>query len=166
LLSALCNGESFSPDCSIVPTVGVNIFSLSLEPKKSVHIRELGGALAPVWPTYLAVETAVIFVVDASDLFSLGMVATKLLETITVIEANAKRENKVGRLCLVWSKLDRGHSHTHKQTIRNILCLQDVVAASSLVITEVDWLMSSKGGLNQLEDWVRKATAGPPASAT
>lgn len=153
LLSALCEPSTFSRDSSIVPTVGVNIFTLNTGPKKAINIRELGGALSPVWPTYLATETAIIFVVDASDLFSTAMVAAKLVDCINLLEANAARDNKVGRLCLVWSKLDR--TETHVEKMRTVICLQEVVHNSSLVVTEVLWDVVTRSGLDQLEAWVR-----------
>jgi len=157
LLSALCQPASFSPDSAIVPTVGVNIFTLHTRHRKSVNIRELGGALSPVWSTYLSQESCLIFVIDSSDLSSSGLVASKLCDCIALLETNAVRDNKVGRLCLVWSKLDR--SYTHIQTIRSILCLQQVVHHSSLVVTEILWDLEKRTGLTQLEAWVTSVGA-------
>jgi len=109
LLSALCD-PSFQQDSYIVPTVGVNIFTLNIDSRTCATIRELGGALCAVWSSYIASETKLIFVVDSSDIASIALVATKLTECAALLEENSARENKVGRLCIVWTKLDRSAS--------------------------------------------------------
>ena len=94
LLSSLCD-PSFQQDTYLVPTVGINIFTLNTDSRTTVTIRELGGALCAVWSSYIASETKLIFVIDSSDLGSVALVATKLTECVTLLEENSARENKV-----------------------------------------------------------------------
>jgi GTPase SAR1 family protein len=154
LLSALCD-PSFQQDSYIVPTVGVNIFSLNIDSRTCTTIRELGGALCAVWSSYIASETKLIFVVDSSDIASIALVATKLTECAALLEENSARENKVGRLCIVWTKLDRSASQPAR--LREVLCLQQLLLDSTLVVTEVLWDSSTCAGLEEFRTWVLSA---------
>jgi len=156
LLSALCD-PSFEKDSNIVPTVGVNIFTLNIDSKACATIRELGGALCAVWPSYIASETKLIFVIDSSDIASIALVATKLTECVALLEENSARENKVGRVCIVWTKLDRSASQLPR--LREVLCLQQLLLDSTLVVTEVLWDPSTCTGLAELRSWVISAAA-------
>jgi len=156
LLSALCD-PSFEHDSYIVPTVGVNIFTLNIDSRTHATIRELGGALCAVWSSYIASETKLIFVVDSSDIASIALVATKLTECVTLLEDNSARENKVGRLCIVWTKLDRSASQIVR--LREVLCLQQLLLDSTLVVTEVLFDPSTCAGLAELRTWVTSAAA-------
>ena len=94
LLSSLCD-PSFQQDTNLVPTVGINIFTLNTDSRTTATIRELGGALCAVWSSYIASETKLIFVIDSSDLGSVALVATKLTECAALLEENSVKENKV-----------------------------------------------------------------------
>ena len=94
LLSSLCD-PSFQQDTYLVPTVGINIFTLNIDSRTTATIRELGGALCAVWSSYIASETKLIFVTDSSDLGSIALVATKLTECVALLEENSAKENKV-----------------------------------------------------------------------
>ena len=94
LLSSLCD-PSFQQDTYLVPTVGINIFTLNTDSRTTTTIRELGGALCAVWSSYIASETKLIFVIDSSDLGSIALVATKLTECVALLEKNSAQENKV-----------------------------------------------------------------------
>jgi len=156
LLSALCE-PSFQQDSYIVPTVGVNIFTLNIDSRTHATIRELGGALCAVWSSYIASDTKLIFVVDSSDIASIALVATKLTDCVALLEENSARENKVGRLCIVWTKLDRSASQLAR--LREVLCLQQLLLDSTLVVTEVLWDPSTCAGLAELRTWVTSAAA-------
>jgi len=146
LLSALCD-PSFEKDSYIVPTVGVNIFTLNIDSRACATIRELGGALCAVWSSYIASETRLIFVIDSSDIASIALVATKLTECVALLEDNSAQENKVGRLCIVWTKLDRSASQVfcHVLDVIASLAPNPVVAQSpthpallALSVTKID----------------------------
>jgi len=156
LLSSLCD-PSFQQDTYLVPTVGINIFTLNTDSRTTATIRELGGALCAVWSSYIASETKLIFVIDSSDLGSIALVATKLTECVALLEENSAKENKVGRVCIVWTKLDRSSSQLAR--VREVLCLQQLLQDSTLVVTEVFWNPSTCTDLSELRNWVLSATA-------
>jgi len=161
LLSALCD-PSFERDSCLVPTVGINLFTLNIDSRTSATIRELGGALCAVWSSYIASETKLIFVVDSSNIASISLVATKLTECIAHLEENSARENRVGRLCIVWTKLDRSACQVAR--LREVLCLQQLLQDSTLVVTEVHWDPRTSAGLSELRSWVISAAASDNAS--
>jgi len=163
LLSSLCD-PSFNQDAYLVPTVGINIFTLNTDSRTTTTIRELGGALCAVWSSYIASETKLIFVIDSSDLGSIALVATKLTECVALLEENSAKENKVGRVCIVWTKLDRSSSQLAR--VREVLCLQQLLQDSTLVVTEVFWNPSTCTDLSELRNWVLSATASDSSVKT
>lgn len=55
-----------------LPTVGVELHTISLNPEQSVNIREIGSALSSRWDSYLPECSHIIFVIDASDFGNLA----------------------------------------------------------------------------------------------
>jgi hypothetical protein len=53
---------------STVPTVGTNLVTVRFGNQKETTIREVGGALAPIWRSYYSGIQKIIYVVDASNL--------------------------------------------------------------------------------------------------
>jgi len=147
--------SSFPPDTSLVPTVGVNLYTLP-SPGGGITIRELGGALAPAWPSHLAGETRLLYLVDSCDLHSCGLVATQLVALMALLEDTAARENRVGRLCIVWTKVDRSSSQVAKY--RGLLLLPSLIQHSTLVVTEVQWGAGTGAGLQGVREWVTAAS--------
>ena len=70
-------GEHHIPiDADVVPSIGVDISNLPLDKTKTVQIKEVGGAMMPLWPTYLKGAAALMYVVDISDAYQLAASAT------------------------------------------------------------------------------------------
>jgi glucose dehydrogenase len=53
---------------STVPTVGTNLVTLRCGKQKEITIREVGGAMAPIWGSYYYGIQRIVYVVDASNL--------------------------------------------------------------------------------------------------
>ncbi|KAG1681754.1 Cytochrome B5-like protein [Nymphon striatum] len=51
-----------------IPTIGSNILHIELFKKKNVSVCELGGQMAPVWPSYYKDHKKIMFVIDASSM--------------------------------------------------------------------------------------------------
>ncbi|KAJ8936539.1 hypothetical protein NQ314_012279 [Rhamnusium bicolor] len=82
LLKNLQNNNNIDSTTTAVPTMGTNIFNIKIE-EKCYEIREIGGAMAPIWSMYLNDVNKVIYVVDASNLCQISA-ACVLLYTILV----------------------------------------------------------------------------------
>jgi hypothetical protein len=66
---------------STVPTVGTNLVTVRFGNQKETTIREVGGAMAPIWRSYCSGIQKIIYVVDASNLCQIAAAAV-LLYTI------------------------------------------------------------------------------------
>ena len=40
-------------DADVVPSIGVDISNLPIDKTRNIQIKEVGGAMMPLWPTYL-----------------------------------------------------------------------------------------------------------------
>lgn len=94
LLKKLQNKEVIDITSDPTPTVGVNLFNIILgEPPREITIREVGGAMAPIWRNYYPGVKQVIYVVDTSNLCQIsaagtmfyGILADPLLKKAKVI---------------------------------------------------------------------------------
>ncbi|XP_028912601.1 ADP-ribosylation factor-like protein 16 isoform X4 [Ornithorhynchus anatinus] len=63
------------------PTVGTNLTDLVVQRK--MVVRELGGRMAPIWPSYYGSARAVMFVIDASDPTQLSSSCAQLLSVLS-----------------------------------------------------------------------------------
>lgn len=66
-----------------LPTVGVELHTISLSPEQSVNIREIGSALSSRWENYLSESSHIIFVIDASDFGNLASSMVLLHELLS-----------------------------------------------------------------------------------
>ena len=82
----------FSTD--VVPTIGVNVDSVRVGKKATLKLREVGGAMKPLWPTYLKACAATVYCVDVSTESTL---AASAVEMARLAEAEALR----AKPCLV-----------------------------------------------------------------
>ena len=44
-------------DADVVPSVGVDIVNLAIDKSRSLQLKEVGGAMMPLWPMYLKLQT-------------------------------------------------------------------------------------------------------------
>ena len=71
-----------------------------MDKNKAVQIKEVGGAMMPLWPTYLKGAAALIYVVDVSDAFQLAASATAFHHLCGLPAMSDKR------VLLLWNKTD------------------------------------------------------------
>lgn len=96
LLKALQNTNTIDDTTTTVATVGTNIFYIKIGEKNYV-IREMGGAMAPLWSKYFDDIDKVIYVVDASNLCQISaagvllytVLANPLLQKAKVLYLNS-----------------------------------------------------------------------------
>ena len=94
-------GEHHTPiDADVVPSIGVDISNLPLDKTKTVQIKEVGGAMVPLWPSYLKGAAALMYVVDVSDAYQLAASATAFHHLCGLPAMRDKR------VLLIWNKID------------------------------------------------------------
>lgn len=81
LLKKLQNWEAVDTMSSTVPTIGTNLVAVPLGNRKEITIREIGGAMSPIWRNYYYGIESIMYVVDASNLCQISA-AGVLLYTI------------------------------------------------------------------------------------
>ncbi|XP_071672669.1 ADP-ribosylation factor-like protein 16 isoform X3 [Patagioenas fasciata] len=74
------NTELGAPPATL-PTVGTNLSDLRL-PRRA-RLRELGGCMGPIWPSYYGECSAVLFVVDAANPTQVSSSCVQLLSVLS-----------------------------------------------------------------------------------
>ena len=89
-------------DADVVPSIGVDISNLPLDKKAdgNIQIKEVGGAMMPLWPTYLKGAAGLIYVVDIADASQLAASATAFHHLCTLPAMKDKPT------LLLWNKTD------------------------------------------------------------
>ncbi|XP_023204800.1 ADP-ribosylation factor-like protein 16 isoform X3 [Xiphophorus maculatus] len=67
---------------STLPTVGTNLTDLTLK-KKKVTVREIGGCMGPIWPSYFQDCFSVIFMVDSANIVQISSSCVQLLSVLS-----------------------------------------------------------------------------------
>lgn len=94
LLKNLQNEKAVDDTTSSVPTVGVNIFNIKCSNASIVTIKEVGGAMAPLWSQYFPGIKRIIYVVDASDLCQISAAGVLLYSLLVHPDLSNARVNK------------------------------------------------------------------------
>ncbi|KAK3511407.1 hypothetical protein QTP70_007333 [Hemibagrus guttatus] len=74
-----------------LPTVGTNLTDLTLR-KRRVTVRELGGCMGPIWPSYFRDCTSVIFMVDSANI---TQISSSCIQLLCVLSAEPLRSASV-----------------------------------------------------------------------
>ncbi|KAJ8963487.1 hypothetical protein NQ318_018970 [Aromia moschata] len=153
LLKKLQNYDSIDSTTTAVPTMGTNIFNVKIE-DRVYEIRELGGAMAPLWSMYLNGVDKVIYVVDASNLCQISA-ACVLLYTILVNPALKNAE-----FLLVLTKMDLSYRQMRNEALLMLQMkrLQKEVR-QNITIAEASAINGE--GRNEILKWITKNY--PPA---
>ncbi|XP_060535581.1 ADP-ribosylation factor-like protein 16 [Cylas formicarius] len=110
LLKKLQNIDAVDNTTSAVPTVGTNIINLKVA-DKLYTIRELGGAIAPMWPNYFVNVGKLMYVVDASDLCQISAAGVLLYTTLV------NPLLKGAKFLLVLSKMDTSYRQMRNEAL-------------------------------------------------
>lgn len=130
-----------------IPTVGTNIEALDLGSKRKVTIRELGGAMAPIWVQSYDDCRCVIFMIDRSNVMHLSASTILLLEALS---ANALRNKP---FLLVLGKSDLPDIVSLRET-NNILRLDDMKQTSSQSIDISEASGYNGDGIQYILEWI------------
>ena len=129
-----------------VPTVGTNIEALELN-KRKVTVRELGGAMAPIWEESYEDCKCVVFVMDRSNTMNLPASTILLLEALS---ADALQKKP---FLLVLGKSDLPDIVSLRET-SNILRLDDMKHTCSQSIDIIEASCYNGEGIQYILDWI------------
>ncbi|KAJ8924085.1 hypothetical protein NQ315_006866 [Exocentrus adspersus] len=150
LLRNLQSNGNIDSTTTAVPTMGTNIFNVKIE-EKTYEVRELGGAMAPIWSMYLNDIVKVIYVVDASNLCQISA-ASVLLYTILVNPALRNAE-----ILLVLSKMDVSYRQMRNEALL-MLQMKRLQKEVKQNITIMEASAISGEGRKEILNWIKEKT--------
>ncbi|XP_020787885.1 ADP-ribosylation factor-like protein 16 [Boleophthalmus pectinirostris] len=136
---------------STLPTVGTNLIDISLKRKKKVTLRELGGCMSPIWPSYYSDASSVIFMVDASNT---SQISSSCIQLLSVLAAEPLQDVSV---LLIFNKRDIPCLMSLIE-IKSLFRLEDILASATQSITTMELSASSGQGLQEVLTWLESVT--------
>ncbi|NXT34951.1 ARL16 protein, partial [Pelecanoides urinatrix] len=149
-----------------VPQVGTNLTDLRL-PRK-VTVRELGGCMGPIWPSYYGECSALLqrwpplrcgaagpsFVVDAANP---TQVSSSCIQLLSVLSAEQLASVPV---LVLFNKIDLS-CYMSLTEMKSLFRMQDIVSCATQPITMLETSARDGTGLANVLQWLR-ATLGDP----
>ena len=135
---------------STVPTVGNDILQLNIN-SKEVTLREVGGAMAPIWKNYYKHADALIYIVDKSNQFQLSAACIMLLTMLS--HETVKGKN----VLLLFNKTDFTCSMSLLQ-LEQIFRLNDLRRTFGGVIRVAESSSLSSDGYESILEWLQDLT--------
>ncbi|XP_077385209.1 ADP-ribosylation factor-like protein 16 [Festucalex cinctus] len=129
-----------------LPTVGTNLTDVTLRRKK-LTVRELGGCMGPIWPSYFNNCSSVIFVVDSANI---AQMSASCIQLLSVLSAEPLRNTTV---LIVFNKRDMPCTMSLVE-IKSLFRLDDVVACAPQPITMLEASARSGAGLREVLAWL------------
>jgi small GTP-binding protein len=148
LLKMLQNREAADTMASTVPTIGTNLVTVRFGNQKQIAIREVGGAMAPIWRNYYSCIRSIIYVVDASNLCQIAAAAVLLY---TILAESSLQKVKV---LLVLSKMDASYRQMRNEALL-MLQLAQLKKEVSQNITVVEASAMTGKGIDSMLKWLQ-----------
>uniref|UniRef100_A0A8C6TT50 ADP-ribosylation factor-like 16 n=1 Tax=Neogobius melanostomus TaxID=47308 RepID=A0A8C6TT50_9GOBI len=136
---------------STLPTVGTNLIDINLRRRKKVTLRELGGCMGPIWPSYYTDASSLIFMVDSSNI---SQVSSSCIQLLTVLAAEPLQGVSV---LLIFNKRDMSCLMSLVE-MKSLFRLEDIIASASQPITTLELSASTGQGLQEVLKWLDSVT--------
>nr|XP_014340042.1 PREDICTED: ADP-ribosylation factor-like protein 16 isoform X2 [Latimeria chalumnae] len=137
---------------STLPTVGTNLTDITVNRKK-VTIRELGGCMGPIWPSYYGDCYLVIFVVDAANPTQLS---SSCIQLLSVLSAQPLQETKV---LILFNKIDLP-CYMSVVEMKSLFRIDDMVSCSKQSISVLEISARDGTGLQDVGKWLHSNHKG------
>ncbi|XP_004071439.1 ADP-ribosylation factor-like protein 16 [Oryzias latipes] len=129
-----------------LPTVGTNLTDLTLK-KKKVTVRELGGCMSPIWPSYFKDCSSVIFVVDSANI---AQISSSCIQLLSVLSAKPLCNASV---LILFNKRDVPCVMTPTE-MKSLFRMDDIIASATQPITVLELSARSGQGLQEVLRWL------------
>ncbi|NXJ94937.1 ARL16 protein, partial [Corythaixoides concolor] len=136
----------------LCPQVGTNLTDVRLP--RRVTVRELGGGMGPIWPSYYGECSALLFVVDAA---SPTQVSSSCVQLLSVLSAAPLAAVPV---LLLFNKIDLPRSVSLAE-MKSLFRTRDIVSCASQPITVLEGSARDGTGLADVLQWLRAALGDP-----
>ncbi|XP_053084398.1 ADP-ribosylation factor-like protein 16 isoform X3 [Pangasianodon hypophthalmus] len=131
---------------STLPTVGTNLTDLTLR-KRRVTVRELGGCMGPIWPSYFRDCTSVIFMVDSANI---TQISSSCIQLLGVLSAEPLRSASV---LVLFNKRDLPCTMSLEE-MKSLFRMDDIIASAPQSITVLELSARSGKGLQEVLNWL------------
>uniref|UniRef100_UPI00398F0AA3 ADP-ribosylation factor-like protein 16 isoform X3 n=1 Tax=Pristiophorus japonicus TaxID=55135 RepID=UPI00398F0AA3 len=132
--------------------VGTNLTDITVN-KRKITIRELGGCMGPIWPSYYGDCEAVIFVIDAANPTQISSSCIQLLSVLT-----AEQLQKTSVL-IIFNKVDLP-CHMSLVEMKSLFRMDDIVACTKQHISMLEVSARDGRGLEEVLNWLRSHHKG------
>ncbi|XP_049632859.1 ADP-ribosylation factor-like protein 16 isoform X2 [Suncus etruscus] len=129
------------------PTVGTNLTDIGAQ--RQVTIRELGGCMAPIWPSYFGDCRALLFMVDASDPTQLSAAGSQLLGLLSA------KQLASASVLILFNKIDLP-CYMSTVEMKSLLRLPDILACAPQNISVVEVSALQGTGLAAVLRWLQE----------
>ncbi|KAM6904653.1 ADP-ribosylation factor-like protein 16 [Xenentodon cancila] len=133
-----------------LPTVGTNLTDLTLK-KKKLTIRELGGCMSPIWPSYFKDCSSVMFMVDAANI---AQISSSCIQLLSLLSAEPLCTASV---LIIFNKRDMPCIMSLTE-IKSLFRMDDIVASATQPITILELSARSGQGLQEVLSWLESIT--------
>uniref|UniRef100_A0A3B5LTC2 ADP-ribosylation factor-like 16 n=1 Tax=Xiphophorus couchianus TaxID=32473 RepID=A0A3B5LTC2_9TELE len=128
--------------------VGTNLTDLTLK-KKKVTVREIGGCMGPIWPSYF--QDCFSVIVWASNIVQISSSCVQLL---SVLSAEPLRSTSV---LILFNKRDMPCIMSLTE-IKSLFRMDDIIASAPQPITTLEASACSGQGLQEVLGWLESVT--------
>uniref|UniRef100_A0A672IRX4 ADP-ribosylation factor-like 16 n=1 Tax=Salarias fasciatus TaxID=181472 RepID=A0A672IRX4_SALFA len=143
LQNILCTRELESTPPTL-PTVGTNLTDLTLK-KKKVTVRELGGCMGPIWPSYF--KDCSFFVVDSANT---AQISSSCIQLLSILSAESLHNAPV---LILFNKRDMPCIMSLTE-IKSLFRMDDIIASATQPITVLEMSARSGEGLKEVMSWL------------
>ncbi|XP_026801740.3 ADP-ribosylation factor-like protein 16 isoform X1 [Pangasianodon hypophthalmus] len=126
--------------------VGTNLTDLTLR-KRRVTVRELGGCMGPIWPSYFRDCTSVIFMVDSANI---TQISSSCIQLLGVLSAEPLRSASV---LVLFNKRDLPCTMSLEE-MKSLFRMDDIIASAPQSITVLELSARSGKGLQEVLNWL------------
>ncbi|XP_066531539.1 ADP-ribosylation factor-like protein 16 [Hoplias malabaricus] len=147
-LQKMCqrDGTDLGEPPATLPTVGTNLTDLTLR-KKKVIVRELGGCMGPIWPSYFMDCTSVIFMVDSANITQISSSCIQLLSVL------AAEPLQTASVLILFNKRDLPCTMSLGE-MKSLFRMDDIIASAAQSITILELSARSGEGLQDVLQWM------------
>ncbi|XP_072531346.1 ADP-ribosylation factor-like protein 16 [Salminus brasiliensis] len=147
-LQKLCqrDGADLGEPPVTLPTVGTNLTDLTLR-KRRVTVRELGGCMGPIWPSYFVDCTSVIFMVDSANI---TQISSSCIQLLSVLSAEPLQAASV---LVLFNKRDLPCTMSLEE-MKSLFRMDDIIISAPQSITTLELSARSGEGLQEVLNWL------------
>ncbi|KAM4691249.1 ADP-ribosylation factor-like protein 16 [Rhinophrynus dorsalis] len=133
------------------PTVGTNLTDLTIQ-RTRVTVREVGGSMGPIWPSYYNGCKTVLFVVDAANP---SQVSASCIQLLSVLSAP---ELATASVLILFNKIDLPCCMSLVE-MKSLFRMDEIITCAKQPITVIETSALTGTGLQDILQWLHSFTA-------